>query len=137
MVDLADTHYPVEIEQARRKLGWEPRHRLRDTLSKMIGSLKDDPKRWYKVNKLTPPSSSTAEKQKGAKARWRGGIMIDRNISTWPDLPNLPNLHAAAPPWKHNPSSWRHRAPICVLAGVAIVISVYLALYQWRLIGSV
>jgi len=42
-----------------------------------------------------------------------------------------------APPWRHNPSSWRHRVPICLLAGVATVISVYLALYQWRLIDSV
>ena len=57
--------------------------------------------------------------------------MIDHNISV------LPDLDAAAPPWRHNPSSWRHRVPICLLAGVATVISVYLALYQWRLIGSV
>jgi uncharacterized membrane protein len=53
------------------------------------------------------------------------------------DTNKLPDLHVAAPPWKHNPSSWKHRAPICVLAGVATVISVYLALYQWRLIGGV
>jgi nucleoside-diphosphate-sugar epimerase len=58
MVDLADQNYPVEIERARRRLGWEPKHRLRDTLSKMVGSLKEDPRRWYEVNKLSPPSSS-------------------------------------------------------------------------------
>jgi hypothetical protein len=28
MIDLADTHYPVEIERARGRLGREPRHRL-------------------------------------------------------------------------------------------------------------
>ena len=50
---------------------------------------------------------------------------------------NLPDLDIPAPPWKHNPSSWRHRAPICVLAGIAVLISTYLALYQWRLINSV
>jgi uncharacterized membrane protein len=43
----------------------------------------------------------------------------------------------AAPPWKYNPSSWRQRIPICVLAGVAFLMSAYMALYQWRLIGSV
>jgi nucleoside-diphosphate-sugar epimerase len=53
MVDLADTHYPVEIERARIRLGWEPQHRLRDTLSKIIGSLKMDPQRWYEINGLT------------------------------------------------------------------------------------
>lgn len=53
MVDLADTHYPVEIERARRRLGWTPKHRLRDTLSKMVGSLKENPQHWYEVNGLT------------------------------------------------------------------------------------
>lgn len=56
---------------------------------------------------------------------------MDRRISY------LPDLDVPAPPWRYNPSSWRHRAPICLLAGVATVISVYLALYQWRLIDSV
>jgi nucleoside-diphosphate-sugar epimerase len=52
MIDLADIHYPVEIERARIRLGWEPQHRLRDTLSKMIGSLKQNPQRWYEINGL-------------------------------------------------------------------------------------
>lgn len=42
-----------------------------------------------------------------------------------------------APPWDYNPSSWRQRIPICVLAGFAFVISCYMSLYQWRLIGGV
>lgn len=41
------------------------------------------------------------------------------------------------PPWDYNPSGWRQRIPICILATVAFVIAAYLALYQWRLIGSV
>ncbi|MGH8545360.1 MAG: NAD-dependent epimerase/dehydratase family protein [Gammaproteobacteria bacterium] len=52
MVDLADAHYPVEIERARQILGWEPRHLLRNTLSRMIGDLKTDPLQWYQKNKL-------------------------------------------------------------------------------------
>jgi uncharacterized membrane protein len=48
-----------------------------------------------------------------------------------------PDLDVAAPPWKHNPSSWRQRIPICLLAGVAFLIASYMALYQWRMIGSV
>lgn len=51
--------------------------------------------------------------------------------------PRRPDLDVNAPPWDHNPSSWRHRIPICALAGVAFLISTYLALYQWRLIGEV
>lgn len=45
-------------------------------------------------------------------------------------------LDAPAPPWDYNPSSWSQRIPLCVLAGVAFVISAYMALYQWRLIDS-
>jgi uncharacterized membrane protein len=46
-------------------------------------------------------------------------------------------LDANAPPWDYNPSAWSERIPICVLAAVAFLISVYMALYQWRLIGDV
>ncbi|MGH7824263.1 MAG: NAD-dependent epimerase/dehydratase family protein [Candidatus Binatia bacterium] len=52
MVDLADAHYPVEIERARQILGWEPQHLLRNTLTRMIGDLKTDPRQWYQKNKL-------------------------------------------------------------------------------------
>ena len=50
---------------------------------------------------------------------------------------NIPDLEVFAPPWKHNPSSWKQRIPICLLAGVAFLIATYMALYQWRLIGDV
>ena len=55
MVDLADAHYPVRIERARTLLGWEPKHRLRDTLEEMIRRLKQDPLRWYQTNGLAVP----------------------------------------------------------------------------------
>jgi uncharacterized membrane protein len=47
------------------------------------------------------------------------------------------DLDVNAPPWNINPSAWRQRIPICVLAGVAFLIASYMALYQWRLVGSV
>src|SRR5918993_5735340 len=46
-------------------------------------------------------------------------------------------LELNAPPWKHNPSSWKQRIPICLLAAVAFLIASYMALYQWRLVGDV
>lgn len=52
MVDLADDHYPVEIEKARKELQWEPNHRLNDTLEKMIDFLKDNPERFYQKHHL-------------------------------------------------------------------------------------
>ncbi len=50
---------------------------------------------------------------------------------------NLADLNVNAPPWKHNPSAWSQRIPICILAGVAFLIASYMALYQWRLVGGV
>jgi uncharacterized membrane protein len=41
------------------------------------------------------------------------------------------------PEWDYNPSSWRQRIRIAILAAIAFVISVYMALYQWRLIPDV
>lgn len=46
-------------------------------------------------------------------------------------------LNLAVAPWSYNPSGWRQRIPICLLAGVAFVIATHMALYQWRLIDDV
>jgi uncharacterized membrane protein len=54
------------------------------------------------------------------------------------DSATLSDLEAAIPPpWDYNPSSWRQRVPICLLAMVAFVMAAYMALYQWRLIGDI
>jgi nucleoside-diphosphate-sugar epimerase len=52
MVDLADAHYPVAIAHARERLGWIPRHRLRDTLSEIVRRFTQDPRGWYERNGL-------------------------------------------------------------------------------------
>ena len=49
----------------------------------------------------------------------------------------MPDLNVNAPPYNYNPSAWSQRIPLCLLAGVAVVIATYMALYQWRLIGEV
>src|SRR5688572_28715416 len=41
-----------------------------------------------------------------------------------------------APPWTYNPSAWRDRVPICLLAAVAFLTSTYFALYEWRLVDT-
>jgi nucleoside-diphosphate-sugar epimerase len=58
MVDLADQHYPVAIDRARQKLGWNPQRRLRSTIDDMISRLKEDPHRWYQENNLPPPAET-------------------------------------------------------------------------------
>ena len=62
MVDLADQHYPVEIARARERLGWIPQHRLRDTLSSIVGRLKEDPQKWYEANNLAQPDREASKK---------------------------------------------------------------------------
>ena len=57
MIDLADDHYAADISHARNKLGWDPKHRLRDTLPAIVESLKRDPRRWYKINGLPLPET--------------------------------------------------------------------------------
>jgi nucleoside-diphosphate-sugar epimerase len=57
MIDLADDKYPVSPDRARRLLGWEPRHKLRDTVPAMIHRLREDPARWYKINGIPVPES--------------------------------------------------------------------------------
>lgn len=47
------------------------------------------------------------------------------------------DLEAPVAPWSYNPSKWSQRIPICILAGVAFLIAVYMGLYQWRLIDHV
>lgn len=46
------------------------------------------------------------------------------------------DLDRHVPPYRHNPSAWSQRLPICLLAFVAATISVHLSLYQWGLIES-
>jgi len=62
MVNLADDHYALDISRVRELLNWEPKHSLRETLPKMVGALKADPKRFYKQNKLGEPPARV-EKQ--------------------------------------------------------------------------
>ncbi|WP_146577288.1 vitamin K epoxide reductase family protein [Neorhodopirellula pilleata] len=45
-------------------------------------------------------------------------------------------LNASVPPYRHNPSAWSQRIPICLLAFVAAAISAHLSMYQWDLIET-
>ncbi len=55
MIDLADAHYPVDISRAAARLGFAPTYRLRTGLDEMLRRLKQDPRRWYRRNRLPFP----------------------------------------------------------------------------------
>lgn len=46
-------------------------------------------------------------------------------------------LNAIPEPWEYNPSKWSQRLRIILVAAVAVIIAVYMGLYQWRLIDWV
>ena len=52
MIDIADDHYALDISRARKLLGWEPQHSLRESLPRMVAALKADPDEWYRINGL-------------------------------------------------------------------------------------
>lgn len=43
----------------------------------------------------------------------------------------------APPGWSYNPSSWAQRLPIVGLAVLGLAIALYLALFQWGVVGTV
>ena len=60
MVDVADQEYKIDIDKARTMLGWEPRHKLRDTLPYIAGRLLEDTAKWYEMNGLEAPEEVVA-----------------------------------------------------------------------------
>ncbi|XKH60433.1 NAD-dependent epimerase/dehydratase family protein [Halomonas sediminis] len=68
MIDMADDHYELNINRARRQLGWEPRHELFDKLEEIVANLLNDPRGWYKANGITPPDWMEEASEKGRNA---------------------------------------------------------------------
>jgi uncharacterized membrane protein len=48
--------------------------------------------------------------------------------------PRVVDLNAAVAPFDYNPSAWRQRVPICLLAAVAGMLAGHMAMFQWELI---
>ena len=65
MVAMADDHYELDIGRARKLLGWKPRHRIKDTLPKIVAALRRDPKTWYEKNGQTLPTNLAEAAEEG------------------------------------------------------------------------
>ena len=50
MIERADDHYEIDISRARALLGWEPKHRLLDSVPVMVAGLHIDPVAWLRDN---------------------------------------------------------------------------------------
>lgn len=62
MIDLASDHYALDIKKARNLLHWEPKHHIKEGLTKLIKALTENPKQWYENNNLTMPDWMQAVK---------------------------------------------------------------------------
>ncbi|BCA96617.1 vitamin K epoxide reductase [Legionella antarctica] len=62
MIDLASDHYALDISKAEKELDWKPKHRINETLPKIIKALKKDANRWYELNGVTKPDWMEANK---------------------------------------------------------------------------
>ncbi len=53
MLKLTDKKYRFNIDKAKRTLKWQPRFKLEQCLKIMIRNLKDNPRKWFSINKIT------------------------------------------------------------------------------------
>ena len=96
MVDASNDHYILDISRVRSLLGWEPKHRLRDTLPKMVTALKRDPQGWYKANKLNAnlvawhvktDRGASKDPGKGSREREADSVPAETGMHHHPDRP--------------------------------------------------
>jgi nucleoside-diphosphate-sugar epimerase len=94
MVPMADDHYALDVRRARDLLDWEPRHRLKDQLPRIVAVLKEDPIRWYKANGVTPPGWFSAAGKLGENpaelsARHETQVRAEHRASLWAHFVNM------------------------------------------------
>jgi nucleoside-diphosphate-sugar epimerase len=94
MIPMADDHYELDIGRARAALGWEPKHRLKDSLPAMVAELKRDPAVWYERHKLRPPEWIADAKEGGRSAgdlAQRSQALVKRDVraNRWAHFANI------------------------------------------------
>jgi hypothetical protein len=136
MVRMADDHYALDISRARELLDWEPRHRLKDELPKMVATLKDDPAVWYKANGITPPGwideAAAAERNpEELRARREAQVKDEHRANRWAHLINmaLGTWLVTQPPLIQVEEPWLAGAEI--LLGALLIVFAALSL-SWR-----
>jgi len=55
MIPHADEHFEVDITKIKTLLRWHPKRKLAQKLPVMIDHLKEDPDKWYAMNKIEKP----------------------------------------------------------------------------------
>ena len=137
MVQLAGDHYELDISRARDLLGWEPQHRIKDTLPSIVAALKRDPKAWYEENGLTPPPAVVEAAQSGlhaehARSAHEEALIDQHRRFRWAHFANifLGTWLALQPPLIGVEEPWLARSEIVL--GLATILFATLSL-SWRL----
>jgi nucleoside-diphosphate-sugar epimerase len=136
MVEMADDHYELDITRARELLGWKPKHRILDTLPKMIANLKADPLGWYETNGMVVPQwLKVADKSsddpdalreqaetayRDAHDRFRWAAFFNMALGAW---------LVSSPPTLGYRSDWMVWSDI--LSGVLVLLLAFISL-SWR-----
>ena len=94
MVAMSDDHYALDVRRARELLGWEPRHRLKDELPKLVAALKKDPSAWYKTSGITPPSwlgdaDDVGKNPESLRARHEVQLRTEHRANRWAHFVNM------------------------------------------------
>ncbi|OYK80463.1 DNA polymerase III subunit epsilon [Coxiella burnetii] len=103
MIDLADDHYELDITRARTMLGWKPKYSLKACLPKIIENLKNNPKRWYRENKLNEARVATPLKS-SAEKKTQQQDEIQRIVTEQKDTQEHDKMMAH----KHKQTLWAH-----------------------------
>ncbi len=136
MVEMADDHYALDVRRARELLGWEPRHRLRDELPRMVAAMKDDPAAWYKTNHVSPPfwiskADALGRNPQKLRARHEAQLRTQHGANRWAHFVNM------------GLATWLLTQPLLIhieepllrgsemLLGAALIVGAALAL-SWR-----
>jgi nucleoside-diphosphate-sugar epimerase/uncharacterized membrane protein len=136
MMDLAQDHYELNTSRARELLGWQPKHRLVDTLPSIVAALKRDPLHWYRMNRVTPPQwlETVQEKERHPEVlRRRYEVEFRREYQRfrWAHFTNLAlaGWLIVSPPilaYRQTPLAWSD-----ALSGVLLMVLAALSL-SWR-----
>ena len=94
MVAMADDHYALDIRRAHDLLGWEPRHRLKDELPRLVTALKNDPAGWYETNGVTPPAwlseaDDLGKNPETLRARHEAQVRTEHRANRWAHFVNI------------------------------------------------
>ena len=94
MVAMADDHYALDITKARDLLGWEPQHRLKNELPRLVEALKSDPAGWYQANGVPVPAWISAAGELGQNAedlrgRHETRIRSEHRENRWAHMANM------------------------------------------------